>query len=89
MFMIVLLALLDIFCGAVLLATAYGLPFGPVQAGLALLLLIKAVVFRGSFLSILDAVVAIAMILLLWISAPSIAIVLAIYLAAKGLYSLT
>jgi hypothetical protein len=87
MFML-LLALLDILAAAAMTTYSFGHPCPHLQASAALLLVIKAVVFLKSGLSIIDLLCGLTMILLLWIQIPLLPIIIAVYLGLKGLYSL-
>jgi hypothetical protein len=87
MFML-LLALLDILAAAAMITFSFGYPFPHLQASIALFLVIKAIVFLKSGLSIIDLLCGLAMLLLLWIQIPVLPIIIAVYLGLKGLYSL-
>ena len=87
--MLFLLGLVDVLCALAMVLSLVGYPFFPLQAGAALLLIIKGVFFFGDMLSIIDIIIAVVMFELLWLSMPTIALIIAVYLTIKGLYSFT
>jgi hypothetical protein len=85
--MLFLLGIVDLLVALSVLLGIFGFPFMPLQAGSALLLLGKGLVFISDPLSILDVVCALAAVFLLWTSVPWLAITVVCYLTIKGLYS--
>jgi hypothetical protein len=71
-------------CGALY----FSHPFPHLQAALALALVAKGAFFISDVVSVLDIACGITMLLLLWLSWPAVALVLAIYLGFKGALSL-
>jgi hypothetical protein len=88
-YMIVVLGAVDLICAGALAFLAFGTPLYPLQAGAALLLLLKAAFYIGDMLSIVDVVAGLLMLGLIWFEAPILALVLALYLGGKALYSFT
>ncbi len=86
--MILLLALVDLLCAVALGLLLLGYPLWQLQAGAALLLLMKGVAFFADILSVFDVAAAVCMIVLLWIAAPNLALAILVYLVVKALYSL-
>lgn len=82
-----LLAAIDLLCAVSLAATALGYPLPPLQAASAFALVAKGVLFINDVVSVIDVAIGIAMIVLLWIQAPTLAIALAIYLGIKAMAS--
>jgi hypothetical protein len=87
MVLLVLLATIDLLCAISLAALVLGYPLPHLQAGAALMLIAKSVFFITDVISILDIAVGITMFVLLWVSAPTLALGLAIYLGFKAVIS--
>jgi hypothetical protein len=83
-----LLAGIDLLCAVSLVAMALGYPLPPLHAASAFALMVKGVFFINDVVSVIDIAVGIAMLVLLWIQAPTLAIALAIYLGIKAMASL-
>lgn len=86
--MLFLLGIIDLLCTLSLVLLLFGYPLYPLQAGAALLLIGKGVLFFSDVLSILDIIAAVLILVLIWISLPLAALILAIYLGGKGTLSL-
>jgi hypothetical protein len=82
-----ILAAIDLLCAISLAALCLGFPLQHLQAGAALMLIAKSAFFITDVISILDIAVGVTMFVLLWISAPTLALGLAIYLGFKAAIS--
>lgn len=82
-----LLALVDLLAAVSLLLSAFGFPLPHLQATVAIALGGKALLFINDVLSIIDLCIALTMFVLLWLSSPTIALVLGGYMALKSLYT--
>jgi hypothetical protein len=87
MFFLVSLGIIDVLCAISMAGIVLGYPLPHLQAISALALIIKGVLFINDVISVIDIAVGIAMFILLWITAPTIALGLAVYLGIKGLMS--
>lgn len=87
MVFLALLAGVDLLCAISLAALALGFPIPHLQAAAALGLMLKGIAFISDVVSIIDIAIGVAMIVLLWVEAPMLALGLAIYLALKALAS--
>jgi hypothetical protein len=85
--MLFLLALIDLLCALALALLFFGHPVYPLQAGAALLLLAKGLLFIKNILSIVDMIIALLMFMLIWVATPPVAVALALYLGVKGVAS--
>ena len=86
--MLLLLGLIDLLCALSLLLLAIGYPLYSLQAGAALLLGLKSLLFIKDFFSMIDILIMLVMFVLIWVQTPLIAVFLACYLAIKGIYSM-
>lgn len=81
------LGAIDMLCAISLAALALGYPLPHLQAGAALMLMAKSLFFIKDVVSIIDLAVGVTMFVLLWITAPTLTIALAIYLGFKAIIS--
>lgn len=82
-----LVGVIDILCAVALLALYFGHPIPHLQAGMAVALIGKGIMFISDILSILDIILGITMFVLFWVEAPNLALGMAIWLLYKGLYA--
>ena len=87
MVFVAILGAIDVLGAVSLAALVLGYPLPHLQAAAALGVLLKAIIFINDIVSIIDIAVAITMFVLLWVSAPTLALALAVYLGIKGLIS--
>ncbi len=87
MVFLAVLGAVDVLCAISLALLVFGYPLPQLQAAAALALLAKSIIFIGDAISVIDVATSIAMFALLWISAPTLALGLAVYLGIKGLIS--
>lgn len=88
MVLVAILGVVDLLGAVSLGLLVLGFPLPHLQAVAALMLLLKSLVFIGDVISVIDVAVSITMFALLWVSAPTLALGLAIYLGIKGAISL-
>jgi len=88
MFLLQILALLDLFSAIMLITAPFDLfPFRLVLGGV-LYLLLKAYLFRGDFLSVLDGVIGAYLFIAFFFPWPFLCYILGIWLFLKSFYSL-
>lgn len=87
MVLLLVLGTIDMLCAISLAALSLGHPLPHLQAGAALMLIAKSVFFIKDVVSIIDIAVGITMFALFWMSAPTLALALAIYLGFKAIIS--
>lgn len=81
------LGIIDLLAAAALIGIHLGHPFEHLQAGMALAIIMKGVVFISDILSLIDVSIGILMFVLFWVEAPTLALVAGIWLIYKGLYA--
>lgn len=82
-----LLGLIDILAAVALFALYFDNPFGRLQAGMSLGLMMKGVLFITDVLSWIDIAIGILMLVLFWVEAPKLALAAGIWLLYKGIYA--
>lgn len=81
------LGLIDILAAVALFSIYFGSPIERLQAGMALGLMMKGILFISDILSILDIIIGILMFVLFWLIAPKLALAMGIWLLYKGIYA--
>ena len=82
-----MLGLIDLLAATALFLVYFEHPFKHLQAGIALALMMKGVLFIGDILSLIDIAIGILMFVLFWLDAPLLALSAGIWLVYKGLYA--
>lgn len=87
MVFVAFLGAIDLLCAISLAVAIIGFPMPHLQAGAAMMLLFKGFIFIKDVVSILDIIAACCTLYLLWQFSSTLALVIAIYLAFKGIIS--
>ena len=82
-----MLGLIDLLASIALLGIYFEHPIPHMQAGMALGLIAKGILFINDILSVLDIVIGIAMFVFFWAVAPKLALAMGIWLIYKGIYA--
>jgi hypothetical protein len=83
-----IMGFIDIFAGIIMLLAQFGIVKGYILFSLGLYLIIKFIMFFGDFMSVIDGIVGIYLILMLLVTFSAISILFAAYLIIKGIWSI-
>jgi hypothetical protein len=83
-----ILGFADLFTGIMVVLFQYNIIPGQLVFSLAFYLILKAIIFFGDFMSMIDGIAGLYMLLMLLLKIEVVSVIFAIYLTLKGLWSL-